>query len=247
MELSEEIKELKEYKKNNGLTYRELSEIIDINAVTLNQWILGSVYPTTQSLTKVRNFLNRAKESQQTELLQDKSIDETKSLNNKYYLKLVKGVERWAKDSNLDKQDPYKQYIKIVEEQGKLSEALSGMIYDSDGLNLKISLGYYQVQLIIYCLIRGLKFKEYIEEKFESEISDSKVTADSPHPNPFVVYCTLIATIKVNSNIIKYCKNGNMDKELSQISELLLGLKYIADEYDTSLEKTLEAVYNRIR
>lgn len=54
MELSEEIKELKEYKKNNGLTYRELSEIIDINAVTLNQWILGSVHPTTQSLIKVR-------------------------------------------------------------------------------------------------------------------------------------------------------------------------------------------------
>ena len=52
MELSEEIKELKEYKKNNGLTYRELSEIIDINAVTLNQWILGSVYPTTQSFNQ---------------------------------------------------------------------------------------------------------------------------------------------------------------------------------------------------
>lgn len=106
MELSEEIINLKEYKEKNGLTYKELSEIIDISVVTLNQWILGSVHPTTQSLIKVRNFLNRAKESQQTELLQDKSIDETKSLNNKYYLKLVKGVERWAKDSNLDKQDP---------------------------------------------------------------------------------------------------------------------------------------------
>lgn len=245
MELIEEIKELKEYKEETGLTIAELARKIEADDTTVGRWLKGKYTPTLESKLKIKRFLNHVKEIQQTELLQDELIDESELKDSERYLELVKGVERWAKDSNLDKRDPYKQYVKIVEEQGKLSEATTNLVHDK--LNLKISIGYYQVQLIVYCLIRGLKFKEYIEEKFESEISDSKVTADSPHPNPFLVFTSLVTTMRTNSDVIKCFESGNEDKELYMITKLLLTLKYIADEYDTSLEKTLEAVYNRIR
>lgn len=65
MKLTREIRDLKEYKESNGLTYKELSETIDISVVTLNQWILGSVKPTTQSLTKVRKFLKHTYKMQE--------------------------------------------------------------------------------------------------------------------------------------------------------------------------------------
>ena len=245
MELSEEIKELKEYKENNDLTIADLARKIEADDTTVGRWLKGKYTPSLESKYKIRKFLKSAKESQQTELLQDELIDESELKDSERYLELVKGVERWAKDSNLDKLDPYKQYIKVVEEQGKLSEATSNLAHDK--LNLKISVGYYQVQLIVYCLIRGLKFKEYIEEKFESEIRDNKVTVESPHPNPILVFTSLVTTMRTNSDVIKYFENGNEDKELYTITKLLLTLKFIADEYDTSLEETLEAVYKRIR
>lgn len=60
MKLTREIRDLKEYKESNGLTYKELSESLNIESTTLNLWILGKVKPSQLSLGKVKSFLNYA-------------------------------------------------------------------------------------------------------------------------------------------------------------------------------------------
>lgn len=60
MKLTKEIRDLKEYKESNGLTYKELSETLNIEKATLNLWILGKVKPNPLSLEKVKHFLNYA-------------------------------------------------------------------------------------------------------------------------------------------------------------------------------------------
>lgn len=60
MKLTREIRDLKEYKESNGLTYKELSESLNIESTTLNLWILGKVKPNQISLEKVKSFLNYA-------------------------------------------------------------------------------------------------------------------------------------------------------------------------------------------
>lgn len=246
MELIEEIKELKEYKEKTGLTIADLARKIGADDTTVGRWLKGKYIPSLESKYKIKRFLKRVKKSYQTELLQDELIDEPELKGSERYLELVKGVERWARDNNLDRQEPYKQFFNIIQEQGKFSEILREYV-GRDDLNLKISLGYYQVQLIVYCLIRGLKLKEYIKDKFESEIKNRKIEAQSPHPNPFITFSTLIVTMTVNADIIKYYRNRNEDEELNKIVSLLSSLKCVADEYDTSLEEALEIAYNRIK
>lgn len=64
MELSEEIKELKEYKEKNDLTIAELARKIEADDTTVGRWLKGEVTPNFYSLHKVRNFLNDIKNSE---------------------------------------------------------------------------------------------------------------------------------------------------------------------------------------
>lgn len=60
MKLTREIRDLKEYKESNGLTYDDLSKMMNISRITLNLWIIGKVKPNQLSLGKVKSFLNYA-------------------------------------------------------------------------------------------------------------------------------------------------------------------------------------------
>lgn len=64
MELIEEIKELKEYKEETGLTIAELARKIEADDTTVGRWLKGEVTPNFYSLHKVRNFLNDIKNSE---------------------------------------------------------------------------------------------------------------------------------------------------------------------------------------
>ena len=118
MKLTREIRDLKEYKESNGLTYKELSETIDISVVTLNQWILGSVKPTTQSLTKVRKFLKHTYKMQEMQQVNTNvTLDSrllAKGLKMEHYnlLKMIRKsinyLERMQKDFNTINTTPVK-------------------------------------------------------------------------------------------------------------------------------------------
>ena len=71
MELIEEIKELKEYKENNGLTIAELARKIEADDTTVGRWLKGEVTPNFYSLHKVRNFLNDIKNSEDLKPLEN--------------------------------------------------------------------------------------------------------------------------------------------------------------------------------
>lgn len=71
MELSEEIKELKEYKENNGLTIAELARKIGADDTTVGRWLKGEVTPNFYSLHKIINFLNDIKNSEDLKPLEN--------------------------------------------------------------------------------------------------------------------------------------------------------------------------------
>lgn len=71
MELIEEIKELKEYKKDNDLTIAELARKIGADDTTVGRWLKGEVTPNFYSLHKVRNFLNDIKNSEDLKPLEN--------------------------------------------------------------------------------------------------------------------------------------------------------------------------------
>lgn len=71
MELSEEIKELKEYKENNDLTIAELARKIEADDTTVGRWLKGEVTPNFYSLHKVRNFLSDIKNSEDLKPLEN--------------------------------------------------------------------------------------------------------------------------------------------------------------------------------
>lgn len=62
--LNNTIAMLKEYKENNGITYRELSEQTSFTVTTLNLWFNGSVRPTADSLNAIKQFLNQVNAQQ---------------------------------------------------------------------------------------------------------------------------------------------------------------------------------------
>lgn len=71
MELIEEIKELKEYKEETGLTIAELARKIEADDTTVGRWLKGEVTPNFYSLHKVRNFLNDVKNSEDLKPLEN--------------------------------------------------------------------------------------------------------------------------------------------------------------------------------
>ncbi|MGK4183825.1 helix-turn-helix transcriptional regulator [Ligilactobacillus salivarius] len=71
MELIEEIKELKEYKEETGLTIAELARKIEADDTTVGRWLKGEVTPNFYSLHKVRNFLNDIKNSEDLKPLEN--------------------------------------------------------------------------------------------------------------------------------------------------------------------------------
>lgn len=76
------------------------------------------------------------------------------------YLELYEKVEKWAKDRYLDFVDPITQSSKLFK---TTKEIVDYNINASP--KIKDSLGFYQVELIVYCLILDAPLKEYIEQE----------------------------------------------------------------------------------
>lgn len=76
----------------------------------------------------------------------------------------IKAVEIWAKNHGLDKTNPDKQLIKLVEEVGELAEA-----HNKEWQDKQIdSLGDIFVVLTIYALQNGLKIDDCIKEAYNT-------------------------------------------------------------------------------
>ena len=80
------------------------------------------------------------------------------------YSELYEKVKQLAKDRGLDKVDLHTQYIKMTKEQGNLANELINFDMNAKS-HIQDSLGSYQVELIIYCLIRGIDLIERIEQE----------------------------------------------------------------------------------
>ena len=76
----------------------------------------------------------------------------------------IKAVEAWAKNRGLDKTNPDKQLIKLIEEVGELSEA-----HNKDWRDKQIdSLGDIFVVLTIYALQNGLHLDYCVKEAYDT-------------------------------------------------------------------------------
>lgn len=83
--------------------------------------------------------------------------------------RLVKLVEKWSKDKDLDKAESSKQFLKVVEEIGEVADALA----KNKPEDLKDGIGDVVVTLIILAQQSGLTLEECLETAY-NEIADRK-------------------------------------------------------------------------
>ena len=163
------------------------------------------------------------------------------------YLELYRKVKQLAKDRSLDKVDPHTQYIKMTKEQGNLAHELLNFDMNAKP-HIQDSLGSYQVELIVYCLIRGIDLIERIEQEnklwnryLNTNVYLLEMGNVNYHADPFslVVYHS--------SQIISAYDNKDSVEEYCAIGNTLRSLNCVAMEHRTSLEKTLEIAYNKMK
>lgn len=80
---------------------------------------------------------------------------------------LVELVEKWAKNKGLDKADPSKQMLKVVEETGEVAAALAR----NDQDDLRDGIGDVAVTLIILALQSDMDIYECLNVAYD-EIKD---------------------------------------------------------------------------
>lgn len=76
---------------------------------------------------------------------------------------LVKQVEQWSKDKNLDKGNPDRQALKFYEEAGEIGAALSRNKLD----DLKDGIGDTAVTLIILAQQHGMTLQECLQFAYD--------------------------------------------------------------------------------
>jgi len=83
--------------------------------------------------------------------------------------KLTKLIKEWSKDRGLDKSDPSKQFLKVVEELGELSEAIA-----KDDVNGQVDgIGDVYVTLVILAQQLHLDIEGCVRYAY-NEIADRK-------------------------------------------------------------------------
>lgn len=82
---------------------------------------------------------------------------------------MIKNIEQWFKDRDLDKGDPTKQMVKLMEEVGELAEGIA----KDRPIQIKDSIGDAAVVLIGLALQSGTTFNECLEFAY-NEIKDRK-------------------------------------------------------------------------
>lgn len=163
------------------------------------------------------------------------------------YVELYEKVKQLAKDKGLDKVDPHTQYIKMTKEQGNLAHELLNFDMNAKP-HVHDSLGSYQVELIVYCLIHGIDLIEIIEEEnklwnrfFTTNVYLLEMGNVNYYADPF----TLV--VYNSSQIISAYNNKDSVEEYCAIGNTLRSLNCVAMEHRTSLEKTLETAYNKLK
>lgn len=84
-------------------------------------------------------------------------------------MKVIQEIQQWAKDRNLDTQDPKVQLSKLMEESGELARAIL-----KDDTNEQIdAIGDITVVLIVLSMQLGLDYSKCVELAY-NEIKDRK-------------------------------------------------------------------------
>lgn len=148
--------------------------------------------------------------------------------------KFIDMVKAWAKERGLDKSDPRIQYTKVIEE---LKELIVNGIYD-ERKEVIDAIGDLQVTLIVYCLIRGIK---YPNTNYEYIIFDDEDNFDEDELRTALI----ILTAKIGEIIEGYNKQ-NRHAEVAGIEDALLQLDIISELYGLRKEKCLEEAYKVI-
>lgn len=79
------------------------------------------------------------------------------------YENLIDYVQNWAMNRGLNCSDPHAQALKIGEELGELYQAFLKE-HEADELD---AIGDLQVTLIVYCLQRGIDYKECLADAYK--------------------------------------------------------------------------------
>lgn len=155
-------KRVKELCLNKGITIEELAKQIGMQRSSLSRLIhrneinSKSIFENAEKISKVldtpvKNILNV-------------NSDLTDGMGN-----LIKQVEQWSKDRDLDRGNPDRQFIKQVEEQGEIAAALSRGNLEA----LKDGIGDTVVTLIILAQQHGMTLEECLQFAY-NEIADRK-------------------------------------------------------------------------
>lgn len=163
------------------------------------------------------------------------------------YSELYEKVKQLAKDRGLDKVDLHTQYIKMTKEQGNLANELINFDMNAKS-HIQDSLGSYQVELIIYCLIRGIDLIERIEQEnrlLNRFLTTNVYLLEMGNVNYYVNSFSLV--VFYSSQIISAYDNKDSVEEYCAIGNTLRSLNCVAMEYHTSLEKVLEISYNKLK
>lgn len=163
------------------------------------------------------------------------------------YLELYEKVKQLAKDKGLDKVDLHTQYIKMTKEQGNLANELLNFEMNAKP-HIQDSLGAYQVELIVYCLIRDIDLIERIEQQnklFNRYFNTNVYLLEMGNVNYYADPFSLV--VYNSSQIISAYDNKDSVKEYWAIGDTLRSLNCVAMKHHTSLEKTLEIAYNKMK
>ena len=82
---------------------------------------------------------------------------------------LVKLIEKWAREKNLDIAEPEKQMLKVVEEVGEVAEALAR----NNKNDLRDGIGDVVVTLVILAMQNDMDLYECLNQAY-NEIKDRK-------------------------------------------------------------------------
>lgn len=155
------------------------------------------------------------------------------------YLELYEKVEKWAKDRYLNFVDPITQSEKLFK---TTKEIVDYNINASP--KIKDSLGFYQVELIVYCLILDAPLKEYIEQEGRFWVKNAGYRELIFRNYDPIKSLTLLdySSPKIGVYIDK-----PIEECYDEVYSAMQFLHDIAKKYNTTLEETLELAYNKIK
>lgn len=124
------------YKVKNNLTYAELAEETGLNAVSLNEWILGRVTPKESTINKIRAFLkskevkeprrtkaeNEKGQTMRTEVtgIDSRTVADWTDKNHKDLLRDIKRYDGYLKSAKLRPTD-FWQETSYTSQNGKVN------------------------------------------------------------------------------------------------------------------------------